>query len=233
MTKKIALITGGTRGIGLAIKKKLIKENFRTIYTGTKNKKIKNFFQLDLNEEDSVNNFIEKIEKINIDVLIINSGINIIKNFLDFSNTEILKVININYLNNLRIIQSVLKKMCKKKYGRIILISSIWGVTPAKKRSIYALTKKSLQFLSKSIASEYGHKNILINSISPGFIETELTRKSLNIKKINSLKKRIPLKRFGQPSEIADLTYYLINKNTYINGQNIIIDGGFLSAIEI
>ena len=74
--------------------------------------------------------------------------------------------------------------MIKKKYGRIVLISSIWGEKPAKMRSIYSFTKKSLQFLCKSITSEYGHKNILINSISPGFIETELTKKSLGLKGI-------------------------------------------------
>ncbi len=233
MKKKNVLITGGTRGIGLAIKKKLTKENYNVFYTGTKNKKIKNFLQLDLNDPKSINNFIKKIEKIEVDILIINSGINIIKNFLDFKTSEIMSVINVNFLNNLRIIQLVLKNMVKKKYGRIVLISSIWGEKPAKKRSIYALTKKSLQFLCKSISSEYGHKNILVNSISPGFIETELTKKSLGLTGIKKLKRRIPLKRLGKPNEIAELTYFLINKNTYINGQNIIIDGGFLSAIEL
>ena len=233
MSKKTVLITGGTRGIGLAIREKFDKENDNIFYPGTQKKKIKNFIQLDLNNSTSIDKFIDKTEKINLDVLIINSGINIIKDFLNFTPQEITRVININFLNNLRILQSILKNMIKKKYGRIVLISSIWGVIPAKKRSIYSLTKKSLQFLCKSIASEYGHNNILINSISPGFIETELTKKSLDEKKIKKLKKRVPLGRFGRPSEVADLAYYLINKNTYINGQNIVIDGGFLSAIEI
>lgn len=233
MRKKNVLITGGTRGIGLALKNKLIKKNYNVFYTGTKNKKIKNFLQLDLNDSNSIDIFKKKIEKIDIDILIINSGINIIKNFLEFKSSEIMSVVNINFLNNLGIIQLILKNMIKKKYGRIVLISSIWGEKPAKMRSIYSFTKKSLQFLCKSISSEYGHKNILINSISPGFIETELTKKSLGLKGIKKLKKRIPLKRLGKPNEIAELTYFLINKNSYINGQNIIIDGGFLSAIEL
>lgn len=233
MKKKTVLITGGTRGIGLSIKNKLIKENYKVIYTGTKNKKVKNFLQLDLNDKNSIDKFIKQIEKINIDILIINSGINIIKSFLNFKDSEIERVVNINFLNNLKIIQTTLKGMYRENFGRIIFISSIWGVKPAKERSIYSFTKKSLQFLCKSIASEYGHKNILINSISPGFIETELTKKSLSAKKMKSLKKRIPLKRFGKPDEIANLAYFLINQNSYINGQNIVIDGGFLSAIEV
>ena len=233
MKKKTVLITGGTRGIGQSIRNKLIKENFKVIYTGTKNKKDKNYLQLDLNDQNSINDFIKQIEKIHIDILIINSGINIIKSFLNFKDSEIQRVININFLNNIKIIQIVLKRMIKKNFGRIIFISSIWGVKPAKDRSIYSFTKKSLQFICKSIASEYGHKNILVNSISPGFIETELTKKSLTIKKMKSLKKRIPQRRFGKPEEIANLAYFLISQNSYISGQNIIIDGGFLSAIEV
>lgn len=232
MKRKTVLITGGTRGIGKSIKNKLIKEKYRVIYTGTKNKKIKNYLQLDLNDQNSINSFIENIKQIQVDILIINSGINIIKKFSNFKKLEIERVVNINLLNNLKIIQIVLKQMIKKKFGRIIFISSIWGVKPAKKRSIYSFTKKSLQFLSKSIASEYGHKNILVNSISPGFIETELTKQSLTVKTMKSLKKRIPQKRFGRPEEISNLVYFLISQNSYINGQNIVIDGGFLSAIE-
>ena len=230
MKKKTVLITGGTRGIGLAIREKLNKENYNVLYTGTQKKKIKNFIQLDLNSKSSIDEFINKIERTNIDVLVINSGINIIKNFLNFTTFEMARLININFSNNLGILQFILKKMIKRKYGRIVLISSIWGEKPAKKRSIYSLTKKSLQFLCRSIASEYGHNNILINSVSPGFIETELTKKSLDAKKMKRLKKRVPLRRFGKPSEVADLVHYLVDKNSYINGQNIVIDGGYTAV---
>jgi len=230
--KKKALITGGTRGIGKSIVEAL-KKNYEVYYTGKKKRKIKNYFQLDLSDKESVNCFIKDTSKINFDILVNNAGINNIKYFDTFEQEEIQEMLNINLVNLTLITKALLKNMIKNKWGRIINISSIWGVNPCKKRSIYSITKSALISFSKSLAIEYGRYNINSNSISPGFILTELTKKSLSSNQLKSLKKKVPLQRLGSPKEIAEIALFLCSEKNYINGSNIVADGGFLSGYEI
>lgn len=230
--KKKALIIGGTRGIGKSIVKEL-KKKFIVYYTGTKINKKKNFFQLDLSKQSSVNNFLKDISKIKPDILVNNAGINNIKYFHTYKSEEIKEMLNVNLINFTIITKNLLKHMMKKKWGRIINISSIWGVNPCKKRTIYSLTKSSLISFSKSLAIEYGKYNINTNSISPGFIMTDLTKKSLSSIQLRSLKKKVPLQRLGSSEEIAEIVMFLCSDKNYINGTNIVADGGFLSGYEI
>ena len=230
--KKIALITGGTRGIGKSIVDELNKK-FIVYYTGKKKRNIKNYFQLDLSDQRSVNYFIKNTRKIKFDILVNNAGINNIKYFDTFNSKEIDEMLNINLVNLTLITKGLLNNMIKKKWGRIINIASIWGVNPCKKRSIYAITKSALISFSKSLALEYGRHNICSNSISPGFILTDLTKKSLSLNQMKTLRKRVPLQRFGSPREIADIVLFLCSEKNYINGSNIVADGGFLSGYEI
>lgn len=231
-TLKKALITGGTRGIGKSIVEAL-KKNYEVYYTGTKNRNIKNYFQLDLSDKKSVNCFIEDTSKLNFDILVNNAGINNIKYFNNYKIEEIHEMLNINLVNLTLVTKVLLKNMIKNKWGRIINIASIWGVNPCKKRSIYSITKSALISFSKSLAIEYGRYNINSNSISPGFILTELTKKSLSSNQLKSLKKKVPLQRFGSPKEIAEIVLFLCSEKNYINGSNIVADGGFLSGYEI
>lgn len=229
---KKALITGGTRGIGKSIVKEL-KKKYEVYYTGTKNRNIKNYFQLDLSDKRSVNCFLKDTHKLNFDILVNNAGINNIKYFDTFKPDEIQEMLNINLVNLTLVTKVLLKNMIKNKWGRIINIASIWGVNPCKKRSIYSITKSGLISFSKSLAIEYGGYNINSNSISPGFILTDLTKKSLSSNQLKSLKKKVPLQRFGSPKEIAEIVLFLCSEKNYINGSNIVADGGFLSGYEI
>ena len=230
--KKKALITGGTRGIGKSIVEAL-KKNYEVYYTGKKKRNIKNYFQLDLSDKESVNFFIKNTSKLNFDILVNNAGINNIKYFDTFKQDEIQEMLNVNLVNLTLVTKVLLKNMIKNKWGRIINIASIWGVNPCKKRSIYSITKSALISFSKSLAIEYGRYNINSNSISPGFILTDLTKKSLSSNQLKSLKKKVPLQRFGSPKEIAEIVLFLCNEKNYINGSNIVADGGFLSGYEI
>lgn len=228
MNKKKVLVTGGTRGIGKSIFE-LFKKNGHDVYiTGTSLPEIPNekYYQVDFSNSESFEKFIFEISSKKFDILINNVGTNIIKNQSDVSIVEWSKMIDVNLKSIYFISQSILKNM--PSGGKIINISSIFGVVSKELRSLYSTTKFGINGLTKSLSLEYAHKNILINSISPGFTNTELTSKSLTEEQSSELKKQVPLNRFAEPNEIAELVFFLSSeKNSYITGQNIIIDGGF------
>ena len=118
--------------------------------------------------------------------------------------------------------------MLEKQWGRIINIASIWGVITKEKRSLYTSTKSALIGLTRTLAVELSASNILVNTVSPGFTETELTKTSLSQTERAALESNIPIGRFAQPNEIAQVVLFLAsNSNTYLTGQNIVTDGGF------
>jgi 3-oxoacyl-[acyl-carrier protein] reductase len=118
--------------------------------------------------------------------------------------------------------------MVHQKYGRIINIGSIWIDLAKPGRLAYSASKNALHSLTKALTAEYAQYNILSNTISPGFILTDLTTQNNTPEELEKLKENIPIKRLGLPSEIAKLVYLLSIENTYISGQNIKIDGGYL-----
>jgi len=207
------LVTGGSRGIGAAISK-LFKERGHYVYAPSRE---------ELNLIKPI-----KLSQTNFDVVINNGGINPLKKIDDIFDTE---VMTINYQAPLSIIQQCLPYMLLHKYGRIINIGSIWIELSKPQRLAYSASKNALHSLTKSIVSEYGNMNILANTISPGFIGTELTYNNNSDNDINKILNTIPLKRLGYPEEVALLTYQLTIENNYIAGQNIIIDGGFSCSI--
>ena len=228
MNKKKVLVTGGTRGIGKSIFELFKKNGYDVYITGTSLPKIPNekYYQVDFSNSESFEKFIFDISSKKFDILINNVGTNIIKNQSDVSIVEWSKMIDVNLKSIYFISQSILKNM--PSGGKIINISSIFGVVSKELRSLYSTTKFGINGLTKSLSLEYAHKNILINSISPGFTNTELTSKSLTEEQSSELKKQVPLNRFAEPTEIAELVFFLSSeKNSYITGQNIIIDGGF------
>jgi NAD(P)-dependent dehydrogenase (short-subunit alcohol dehydrogenase family) len=117
--------------------------------------------------------------------------------------------------------------MSSKGYGRIVNIGSIWIDISKPKRAAYSASKSALHSLTKSLTAEYAHENILTNTVSPGFIGTDLTYQNNSKEQIDKLTKQIPIRRLGLPEEVAKLVYNLTIENNYITGQNIIIDGGF------
>ena len=115
-----------------------------------------------------------------------------------------------------------------QNFGRIVNVSSIWGVISKEKRSLYSSSKSGLNGLTRALAVELANKNILVNAISPGFIDTQLTSASLTIEQKEELIARVPLQRLGETEEIAKLIHFFgSEENTFVTGQNIIADGGF------
>ena len=235
---KTIIVTGGTRGIGNTIAEAFYKNGGKVIITGTKNpnnptladvKKRMKYFQLNMLSNQSVENFIKKIKALDkIDVLVNNAGINKIDTVYDISIKDWEHINKVNLAAPFLITKEVSKKMVTKKQGRIVNISSIFGVISKGKRAAYSSSKWGLIGLTKAVAIDLAPFNIQVNAISPGFVDTDLTRRILNKQEINALRKSIPQGRLAHTQEIADLVIFLSgDNNTYITGQNIVIDGGY------
>jgi len=219
--KKNILITGASRGIGKEIKKELQNNGFNCIIP-TREK-------LDINNSKSIEDFFFNL-KVEIDGLVNNAGINILGNLDSISDTDINSMVNTNLIAPLKLIQYVSKNMKLKRYGKIVNISSIWGVRSKEFRTLYSMTKFGINGITKSLARELGEYNILINSVAPGYVNTEMTQKNVSLEEQNKIKEMIPLKRFAEPQEIAKLVAFLVSENnSYITGEIITIDGGFLA----
>ena len=242
-SNKVVIITGGTRGIGAALVEAFQKSGASIIATGTKQQEIdelnslneKNdikYFQLDFSSYESVEQFLKAVDKIDqIDVLINNAGVNKIDSIDRISRKDWDWINAVNLRGPFLVTRTVSRIMRQQKYGRIINISSIFSVVSKEKRAAYSTTKWGLLGFTKAVALDLVKDNILVNAVSPGFVDTELTRNILGQKGIEKLIKQIPQKRLAKSDEIAKIVLFLASDhNTYITGQNIVIDGGFTIA---
>jgi len=219
--KKNVLITGASRGIGKSIYL-LLKNNGFNCLVPTRN-------ELDIGCYKSIEDYFENIDA-DIYALINCAGINILGSVDTIIDDDVNSMFNINLKAPLKIIQKVSRGMKKNYSGRIINISSIWGIRSKEYRTLYSATKFGLNGMTKALARELGEYNILINSIAPGYVNTEMTQKNVLQEEQKKIKENIPLKRFAEPEEIAKLVLFLISSdNTYITGETITIDGGFLA----
>ena len=232
------IITGATGGIGISILEKLNHYNAKIIATGTNEEKlvkIKNKFsnvttkKFDISNHETINQFIDECGEIfenKIDVLVNNAGITSDNLSIRMKEEEWNKVININLTSTFLLSKYVIKKMLKNKNGKIVNITSVVGHTGNLGQANYAASKAGIIGMSKSLALEYGKKNIKINCISPGFIKSEMTDKiSDNYKK--TLEEKISLSRFGMPEDVANAVAFLSsNLSDYITGETIHVNGG-------
>lgn len=221
MNKLNVLITGGSKGIGYAIAELLRKETNYYILTPSHE-------ELNLNDRKSIEIFCQ--ENPSIDILINNAGINILGAIDLISDDDIDIMFGTNLIGPIALIRSVIPYMKMNKFGKIINVSSIWGIRSKENRTLYSATKFALNGVTKSLARELGEYNVLVNSVCPGYVNTELTQKNVPLEEQSKIKASIPLGRFAEPVEIAKTVAFLISSdNTYITGQTIIIDGGFLA----
>ena len=242
-TDKTIIITGGTRGIGAAMVSAFSGAEANVIITGTKepgavnldliksNRSIQ-YHQLDFSSDESVKNFIHTVNELNkIDVLINNAGVNKIDTISEISVDDWDWINTVNLRGPFLLTQSVIETMKKQNSGKIINIASIFGVVSKEKRAAYSSAKWGLIGFTKAVALEMASFNVQVNAVSPGFVDTELTRRILGPENMKRLVKTIPQGRLANPDEIANVVLFLCSDlNTYITGENIVVDGGFTSA---
>ena len=241
LRNKKVLITGATGGIGNCLVEKFYDLGATIVASGTNEEKLNNLkkkfsnihiekFKLD--EHSKIEEFIEKIDKKlqGIDVLINNAGITLDNLSIRLSEENWKKVLDINLTSSFLMCKSAIKKMLRKKYGKIINITSIVGHTGNLGQANYAASKAGIVAFSKSLAIEYAKKNININCVSPGFIKTEMTDKiSEEFKK--KLISKIPSGKLGTGEDISNCVAFLASDMAeYINGETIHVNGGMYMA---
>lgn len=241
---KVALITGATRGIGKAIALELagqgydIAINYRTANVELENlkKEIESkgaqcvLVYGDVSKfedcENIVKNIIKKLEK--IDVLVNNAGITKDGLILRMKKEEFEQVIDVNLVGTFNMTRNVIPYMMKQRSGRIINMASVVGITGNAGQTNYSASKAGIIGFTKSLAKEVASRNILVNAIAPGFIETDMTNVLSDQVKENILN-QIPLKRMGTANEVAKLVKFLSSEDSqYITGQVINVDGGMV-----
>lgn len=245
---KRAIVTGGTRGIGKAIVKELASKSccgvlfsdVAFIYNscdecaaeiekevGSLDTKIIGFKADATSLEEAQRTVDAAIEKLGgVDILVNNAGITRDNLLLRMSEKEWDDVINVNLKSVFNYTKAVLKHMVNQRYGRIVNIASVVGLIGNAGQANYAASKAGIIGFSKSIAREVASRNITVNCVAPGFIETDMT-KSLNEKQRELLSQNIPMKRMGKPEDIARVVGFLCSPDAdYITGQVIAVDGG-------
>ena len=232
------VLTGATGVIGNSILDKLLLGGSNVLATGTNDEKLKkiqdkyknvNVLKFDISNHKMIENFVEECSKVlsnKIDILINNAGITQDNLSIRMKEEEWKKVIDINLTSTFLITKNVIKKMLKSKNGKIINITSVVGHSGNIGQANYAASKAGIIAMSKSLALEYGKKNIKVNCVSPGFIMSEMTNK-ISEEHTELLKSRISLNKFGNPEDVANTIAFLSsNLSDYITGETIHVNGG-------
>ena len=229
MEHKKVIVTGGNRGIGKGIVLYLLNQGYLVLATSRDSKKFDMSHQnlqvanLDVCDQASIDDFQKIANDFDPDILINNAGITKDNLFLRMTEDDWEKVIDTNLNSVFRMTKLVVKGMLKKKWGRIINISSISGSMGNPGQTNYSASKAGVEAFSRSLAKELGSRNITVNSIAPGFIQTDMTDGLID----EEITKKIPLQRVGSVEDVASLVNFLVSEESnYITGQTLVVDGG-------
>lgn len=239
--ERVAIVTGGARGIGRAIVEALARKNIKVIanynQSEEKAKRLQeelkkeniliDIFKADVSKREEVkqmvNTTIKKYGK--IDILINNAGIDQEKMFQDITDEDWDNIVKVNLYSVFCTTQEVIQYMLKQKSGCIINISSIYGINGGSCAVAYSATKAGMDGMTKSLAKELGPSHIRVNSIAPGYIDTDMNEK-YSKEEIEQIKEETPLERIGKPEDIAKCIEWLVEDN-FTTGQVISINGGW------
>lgn len=235
-SEKTAIVTGGTRGIGKDIVSLLLDLGCQVVYTGTgqcldaKNGKGR-FECLDFLDEKSVSRFVTEVMGSlgKVDILINNAGINCIEPIDEINTENWERILKVNLTGSMKLIKETAHIMKKTgNGGKILNISSVFGIVSREKRNSYSASKSGLIGLTRSCSLDLAPYGILVNALCPGFTNTELTASVLSGKDMALIASEIPVGRFAEVPEIAAIAVFMVSDmNSYMTGQTLVADGGF------
>jgi len=219
MPQRTALVTGAARGIGAAIGAALRAQDVRVLDAGRA--------ELNLSDSASITSWLGRHGG-GVDILVNNAGINVLNDIEAITPEDWAAMVQVDLTAPLQLIQGVSPGMRARGWGRIVNISSIFGVVTRERRGAYSAVKAGLNGLTRTAAVELAPHGVLVNSVCPGYVATDLTRQNNSPADIEKIEATIPLGRLAAPDEIARLVAWLCSEaNTYLTGQTILVDGGF------
>lgn len=244
LSEQVVIVTGGSRGIGEAIVRRLASDGARVYATfnsgADKAQQITNelselgqfvsYHQVNVTDEQSIKSFVEEIiaKEKRIDGVVNNAGITKDGLLMRMSESDWDSVMDTNLKSVFTMTKTVIRQMMSQRRGRIVNIASVVGITGNAGQANYVASKAGLIGFTKSVAKEVASRNILVNCVAPGYIETEMTGK-LTEEQLNAFLNVIPLKRAGKGEEIASVVSFLLSPDSqYITGQTITVDGGMV-----
>ena len=240
LTGRTALVTGSTRGIGRAIAGSLAEAGARVAIVGRDQTKAAEGaaalggsaegFACDVADPASVVALVEAVEKAfgQVDILVNNAGLTRDNILFRIKDDDWDAVLDANLRGAFVAIRAASRGMIKRRWGRIINIASVVGITGNKGQANYAASKAGLIGLTKSVAKELGSRNVLVNAVAPGFIDTDMTA-AMTPEARSALSGQIPLERLGRPEDIAGAVTFLASEHAaYITGQVLVVDGGMV-----
>lgn len=227
---RTAVVTGGSRGIGRAIAVRLVRDGYRCLITGSTPRSVPvdgaEFLSVDFRDEAQTNAFGKHLAALAPDILVNNAGINIPGDAETFSLEDYDRLHTVNLRTPFRLCKAVLPSMKARRWGRIVNITSIWSIVGPARYAAYCSTKFGLDGFTTSLATEVAPFNVLVNAVAPGYIANEATYEA-HAAKLDEVVKTIPMRRMGRPEEVAAFVSWLLSdENTYLTGQNLLIDGG-------
>lgn len=219
MNGRIALVTGASRGIGRAVAARFEELGARVLAPSRA--------ELDLADAASVEAYLAGLHE-PVDILVNDAGINLLAALPETDDDLLHNTLEVNLISPTRLARSLVPAMADRGWGRVVNVTSVWSIVAKQRRLPYIVSKSGLDGLTRAMAVEYGSRGVLVNSVAPGFVMTEMTTQNNTLEQIRSIASALPVGRLAEPQEIAELVAFLASsRNTFMTGQVVVCDGGY------